>query len=544
MALTKVHNRMIAGNIINVIDFGALGDFPAGGSSGTDDTTAIQNAINAVQDAGGGNLIFPATSGYYRIEGTVTADETVNFIMDGGVINVPSTGSLTINGGFANRNVNSLCLVTPSATSSTSAIKIRDTSDSTAISSLVNELQANWFSGSTMSQKIRSALQVGGSNTTVRIPPGNFTINTTISLDQSDYGNHLTLRGESHIASTLEMEANCNRVGIDASNGDECLLDNIRVTEATGTRTGVGLLVGGTSLVVNNCWFGNTKYGILANGGSGMHLSGCYIESCDQGFMIASNFADHNIGSMSEPSSVLNHRIDRLFVFNCGAANSADDFGLYVTGKYVEFNISSASGSFTDGETITGGTSGATATLFTSTSSEMIVSGISGTFTNGETLTGGTSAKTATLDSQNNNDVRDIQFTALQVSQCDRYGALFEDCSGITVQGNVTRNGTDSTSVTGGAKVGDNVEDMVFHGCRFADTKADTSTSYGLDINGNSSKVVVTGCIATNDQTTDQDVGIRTDKATTVISSCILTGNNTTAIQDDGPSPTTSVNIT
>jgi len=57
-----------------------------------------------------------------------------------------------------------------------------------------------------------------------------------------------------------------------------------------------------------------------------------------------------------------------------------------------------ASGSFTVGETITGGTSAATASITSLPSSTtMAITIPSGTFTSGETLTGGTSAATTTL---------------------------------------------------------------------------------------------------------------------------------------------------
>lgn len=90
-------------------------------------------------------------------------------------------------------------------------------------------------------------------------------------------------------------------------------------------------------------------------------------------------------------------------------------FGAVSTGEYVK--ISSLSADFTVGETVTGGTSSATATVV-ATSSEgdyVLVSGSSGAFTVGETITGGTSSSTATvvLHSQS---VYGHQFTAPQSS--------------------------------------------------------------------------------------------------------------------------------
>ena len=229
--------------------------------------------------------------------------------------------------------------------------------------------------------------------------------------------------------------------------------------------------------VATNTWFGNTKYGILVNGGSGFHLDGCFVEACDTGVMIASNFADHDIVGMQEPGAITNCRFDRLFVYNCGKANQLGYAGLYVTGIHAEYNISSTSGTFTVGETVTGGTSGETMTVVSASSSEIIANDASGAFTVGETLTGGTSGATATFDSSNDNDVRDLQFSQLEARQCDRYGAHFEHCSGITVQGHFFGNGANASSISAGAKGDDNVENIIFHGCTFADTVSSGSTS-------------------------------------------------------------------
>jgi hypothetical protein len=53
MSLTKVHNRMVSGASFNVKDYGAKGD------GTTDDTTAIQAAIDACYNANGGEVYFP-----------------------------------------------------------------------------------------------------------------------------------------------------------------------------------------------------------------------------------------------------------------------------------------------------------------------------------------------------------------------------------------------------------------------------------------------------------------------------------------------------
>lgn len=74
-------------------------------------------------------------------------------------------------------------------------------------------------------------------------------------------------------------------------------------------------------------------------------------------------------------------------------------FGGLTSGVY--FPISSASGDFTVGETVTGGTSGETANVDYVSEDFLLVSSISGAFTIGETITGGSSGETATLGTYN-----------------------------------------------------------------------------------------------------------------------------------------------
>jgi hypothetical protein len=63
MALTKAHNRMIDNSWVNVIDFGAVGD------GTTDDTSAIQTAINQ-----GGTIYFPSGKTYVSSRIQITND--------------------------------------------------------------------------------------------------------------------------------------------------------------------------------------------------------------------------------------------------------------------------------------------------------------------------------------------------------------------------------------------------------------------------------------------------------------------------------------
>lgn len=68
MALTKAHTRMIEGDSLSVLDYGATGD------GTTDDTTAFQNCANALLSTGG---ILSVPSGTYKLTSTIDIPDSV-----------------------------------------------------------------------------------------------------------------------------------------------------------------------------------------------------------------------------------------------------------------------------------------------------------------------------------------------------------------------------------------------------------------------------------------------------------------------------------
>lgn len=78
MALTKIHNRMVEGDSVNVVDYGATGD------GTTDDTAAIQSAITAAANSGQ-SVFFP--NGTYYVTSTITIPEIAgDFFSENGLM--------------------------------------------------------------------------------------------------------------------------------------------------------------------------------------------------------------------------------------------------------------------------------------------------------------------------------------------------------------------------------------------------------------------------------------------------------------------------
>ena len=74
MSLTKVSFSMIDSAPISIRDYGAVGD------GITDDTTAIQAAMNA---AIGGSLYVPPCSNYYKVTSQITGVSNITIIGSG-----------------------------------------------------------------------------------------------------------------------------------------------------------------------------------------------------------------------------------------------------------------------------------------------------------------------------------------------------------------------------------------------------------------------------------------------------------------------------
>ena len=103
MALTKAHNRMIEGAAVNVKDFGAVGD------GVTDDTAAIQAALDYATD---GTAIYFGSKEYKITSGLTASSNNLTLYGDGGysksmiVCTTASTQMLTVSGyGFKVRHL-------------------------------------------------------------------------------------------------------------------------------------------------------------------------------------------------------------------------------------------------------------------------------------------------------------------------------------------------------------------------------------------------------------------------------------------------------
>ena len=92
MSLTKVSYSMITGAVVNVKDYGATGDYDEDAGIGTDDTAALQAAINDVAAHTSNNgynkgaVFIPY--GAYKITGALNVPFGVSIFGEGGTASV------------------------------------------------------------------------------------------------------------------------------------------------------------------------------------------------------------------------------------------------------------------------------------------------------------------------------------------------------------------------------------------------------------------------------------------------------------------------
>jgi hypothetical protein len=502
-------------------DFVSVKDFGATGDGTTDDSSSVQTALTA-HDV----IFFP--EGTYFLDGIVSATSSKTLILQGTLdctgtsSSVLISGPLHVNGGSFEVDYES--------DPASQKLKIRN-SDTLSFNQYVQHLNPLWFNGSDIGEKINKAFQCGGNKTSVRVPCGTYDLTTTISLNENINGQQLTLRGESTMSPTFSMAANSALVGINTSNSDEAYVENVRVLEATGTRTGVGILLGGTSLTVTNCWFSNTKYGMLVNGGQGMHISNIYSEACDYGLLCGARFADYSINGMFSGSPVLNNRFHQLYLYNCGAGNALGPAGLRVS-NYSQLLVTGVSGTVAEGDTLTAA-GGATVPVVSMNSDKTIivveVDEISGSFSYPETFIT-TSGGSGTMNSGETSQIKALDFSQLSCVSCDRNGAYITNGLGLTIQGQFRKNGTNAASVSAGIYSPNfsNATVTVVN-TLFADQEISGSTGgYGVDIRSGSFSFV--GCNFANQQGSNQTIGIRQSSGIVNATGCIFTGITTATV--------------
>jgi len=125
--------------------------------------------------------------------------------------------------------------------------------------------------------------------------PGNYTLSSSIVLDQSKAGAHIVIRGSGFISTTFRIPINLGIVGINAWNSREFTLENIRVVEAVGTRTSCCVLMGGTSCTIRNCWTGGAHIGFLVDGSDGL-MDNCFAEHCNSNLSITTRYFNSKWG--------------------------------------------------------------------------------------------------------------------------------------------------------------------------------------------------------------------------------------------------------
>ena len=184
------------------------------------------------------------------------------------------------------------------------------------------------------------------------------------------------------------------------------LFGDARLSETTSSKSIIA--TNGGNLVVRDCY---TETGTLA--GAGTNVQFAQITNV-KNVTIDSNYWNRSANNQDPIIEFRDDRSSSVCVqhnYFLRGPSTGTDYVVDGASDVLKLLLSSVSGTYELGETVTGGTSGATGVIdsIDSTNNYLYVDTVSGTFSATETITGGTSAATGTLDSFS--DLTEVAFS-------------------------------------------------------------------------------------------------------------------------------------
>ena len=303
-------------------------------------------------------------------------------------------------------------------------------------------MSALWFAGDDIGEKVNNAFKAGSHFSWVTIPSGFFKLSTTIDLNVDTVGSEPHLSGAGMLNTNLQIVAGASIIGIDARRADECVVDNLRVTEGIGARSSVCFALGLTSSQFHNLWAGNSKYGFYAGsrGSAGINIHDCFVEACDYNIFIGTRHGDSTIEGLEPVNATGKTRLLRMT--SVRSFNGVQDGITIIAYDTVEMSSGSTAGDWAPDDVMTGETSGATAKVvsapkigdvFCVRPLDSVQFTIGETVTNGST---GTGTVTSSTVAKNRFPVQsDITLNGVDSYECAGAGARIEENANVSITG-------------------------------------------------------------------------------------------------------------